>query len=104
MTSVPTQFTLEPSSGIPIVLSADEYRLALLWLVDFEQAWEGIEAATAFVPDGEAKLALVRTRLRLLAGPLAELGTRLDPLSLLIARHWFRNGVCVATNLETQPT
>ena len=79
-------------SGLSVALSPDEHRLALLWLIDFEAAWEGLEMATAFVTDGEAKLALIRQRLRPLAEDLAPLGQHVDSLALLAARHWFRQG------------
>ena len=76
-----------------MTLSPDEYRLALLWLIDFEAAWEGLEAATLFVADGPAKLALIRQRVRPLADDLALLGEHVDSLALLAARHWFRQGL-----------
>ena len=76
-----------------MTLSPDADRLALLWLIDFEAAWEGLEAATLFVADGEAKLALIRQRVRPLADDLTPLGARVDAMALLAARHWFRHGL-----------
>jgi hypothetical protein len=92
MTPPTSEFTFLAPSGLTVALSPDEYRLALLWLVDFEAAWEGLEAATAFVTDGAAKLALIQQRLRPLADDLAPLGQHVDSLTLLAARHWFRQG------------
>ena len=93
MTTETSEITFHAPSGRSVVLSPDEYRLALLWLIDFEAAWDGLEAATAFVVDGEAKLALIRRRLRPLAGDLTLLSQRVDTLALLAARHWFRQGM-----------
>jgi hypothetical protein len=92
MTPSTSDITFLAPSGLTVTLSPDEYRLALLWLIDFESSWEGLEAATLFVADGQAKLALIRQRLRPLAHDLAPLGTRVDSLALLAARHWFRQG------------
>jgi len=92
MTPQTSDITFRAPSGLAVALSPDEYRLALLWLIDFEAAWEGLEAATAFVTDGEAKLALIRQRLRPLADDLSPLGQHVDSLALLAARHWFRQG------------
>jgi len=92
MTSPASEITFLAPSGLAVALSPDEYRLALLWLVDFEAAWEGLEAATAFVTDGAAKLALIHQRLRPLADDLAPLGQHIDSLALLAARLWFRHG------------
>ncbi len=103
MTPESTQITVETPAGLPLVLSPDEYRLALLWLTDFEQAWDGIEAAAAFVPDGAAKRALIQARLQPLAGSLTGLGQQVDALTLLAARHWFRTGACAASPAETEP-
>ncbi len=78
-------------SGERIELTLPEYRLALLWLVDFEQHWEGLERAAEFVPDGPAKLALVRGHLREVSDQLPALASRgIDSLELLAARLWFR--------------
>jgi hypothetical protein len=93
MTSSTSDVTILTPSGLTVTLSPDEYRLALLWLFDFEAAWEGLEAATLFVADGDAKLALIRQRLRPLADDLALLGEHVDSLALLAARHWFRQGL-----------
>jgi hypothetical protein len=92
MTLQTSDITFLAPSGLAVSLSPDEYRLALLWLIDFEAAWEGLEAATAFVTDGEAKLALIRQRLRPLADDLSPLGQHVDSLVMLAARHWFRQG------------
>jgi hypothetical protein len=92
MTSATSDITFFTPSGLAVTLSPDEYRLALLWLFDFEAAWEGLEAATMFVTAGEAKLALIHQRVRPLAADLAPLGERVDALALLAARHWFRYG------------
>ena len=88
-----SDITFLAPSGLAITLSPDAYRLALLWLIDFETAWEGLEAATRFVADGPAKLALIRQRVRPLADDLAPLGEPVDSLALLAARHWFRHGL-----------
>ena len=92
MTPQTSDITFITPSGLAVALSPDEYRLALLWLIDFEAAWEGLETATAFVTDGAAKLALIQQRLRPLADDLSSLGQRVDSLALLAARHWFRQG------------
>jgi hypothetical protein len=92
MTPQESDLTFLAPSGHTVALSPDEYRLALLWLIDFEAAWEGLEAATAFVADGEAKLALIRQRVRPLADDLSPLGEHVDSLAMLAARHWFRLG------------
>ena len=93
MTSSTSDITFLAPSGLAVTLSPDEYRLALLWLIDFEAAWEGLETATLFVADGEAKLALIRQRVRPLADDLAPLGARVDAMALLATRHWFRHGL-----------
>ena len=93
MTSSTSDITFLTPSGLSVTLSPDEYRLALLWLIDFEAAWEGLEAATMFVADGQAKLALIRQRVRPLADDLVPLGARVDAMALLAARHWFRHGL-----------
>ena len=95
MTSSTSDITFLAPSGLSVTLSPDEYRLALLWLIDFEAAWEGLETATPFVVDGQAKLALIRQRVRPLADDLAPLGEHVDSLALLAARHWFRQGLVV---------
>ena len=93
MTSSTSDITFLAPSGLAVTLSPDEYRLALLWLIDFEAAWEGLETATMFVADGQAKLALIRQRVRPLADDLTPLGARVDAMALLAARHWFRHGL-----------
>lgn len=93
------------AAGPSVALSADETWLALLWLVDFgggpggaaDAAWAGLAAATAFVVDGAAKLALIETRVRPLAEHLPTLAQQATALDLLTARHWFRNGLCETT-------
>ncbi len=82
---------LTTPEGITIALSPAERRLALLGLVDYEAAWDGLVFATAFVVDGAAKRQLIETRVRPLAGALTALTDRLDPVDLLAARHWFRH-------------
>ena len=96
MTTETSAINFQTPSGLSVTLSPDEYRLALLWLVDFEGAWEGLEAAIAFVVDGEAKLALIRRRLQPLTDDLASLGQHVEPLAMLAARHWFRQGMTAA--------
>ena len=103
MTPLTSDITFLEPSGRPVALSPDEYRLALLWLIDFEAAWEGLEAATAFVTDGAAKLALIQQRLRPRAADLSPLGQHLDSLALLTARHWFRQGQ-VTGNRDVEAT
>jgi hypothetical protein len=80
------------SVSLTAKLTADEYRLALLGLVDFEGAWDALELAATFVVDGAAKQALVRDRLRPLADALSPLALQVDPLAMLAARYWFRQG------------
>ena len=82
---------LTTSDGIAVALSLAERRLALLGLVDYEAAWEGLLFATAFVADGAAKRQLIETRVRPLANVLTSLTERIDPLDLMAARHWFRH-------------
>lgn len=84
--------TFRTPSGLPVSLSAAEYRLALLGTVDFGGAWDALELATAFVVDGPAKLAMIQERLRPLADYLSPLTQRVDALEMLAARHWFRRG------------
>lgn len=84
-------------SGLTIPLSFDEYRLALLGLVDFEGQWQALEAAAQFVTDGRNKAALIRERLLPIAGYLPVLVERdLDAAELLAVRFWFRQGTCRA--------
>jgi hypothetical protein len=93
MTSSTSDITFLAPSGLVVTLSPDEFRLALLWLIDFEAAWEGLETATMFVADGQAKLVLIRQRVRPLADNLTPLGEHVDAIALLAARHWFRHGL-----------
>jgi hypothetical protein len=83
--------TIRTAEGRRIELTLPEYRLALLWLVDFAANWEALEYATTLVPDGPAKLALIRERLRPVAAHLPALASRgVDSLEMLAARFWFR--------------
>ncbi len=72
-------------------LDLDEYRLALLWLVDFERDWDAFEMAAKLVVDGAAKAGIAAVRLRPMAEHLPALAKRgVDSLELLAARYWFR--------------
>ncbi len=83
--------TIRTSAGPRIDLSLAEYRLALLWLVDYGGHWEPLETATTLVVDGSAKAALIRERLRPVATHLPTLTSRgVDALEMLAARFWFR--------------
>lgn len=86
-----TESQLYTPGGIAVTLSAAERNLALLGLVDYEGAWEGLLAATAFVADGTAKRELIATRVQPLAAALTALTEHVDPLELITARHWFRH-------------
>lgn len=77
-------------SGVAVALSPAEQRLALLGLVDYEAAWDGLIRATDFVADGAAKRKIIENRILSLADALTSLTERLDSLDLLAARHWFR--------------
>jgi len=88
-----TVVSLRLVSGESIGLTWNEYRLALIGLVDFAGDWQALETAAALVVDGAAKAQLARERLQPLAGHLGVLLNRgLDGIELLTARHWFRNG------------
>lgn len=89
-----TEGELHTPSGVAVALSLAERRLALLGLVDYEAAWEGLIRATDFVVDGPAKRELLQARVLPLADALTSLTERLDPLELLAARHWFRHEPC----------
>ncbi len=80
-------------------LSADEQRLALLGLVDFEGRWELLEAAARLVVDGETKAALIRERLAPQAGLLSASAAEVSAYELWVARHWFRTQFCRATTV-----
>jgi hypothetical protein len=83
--------TIRPNGAPVFTLTLNEYRLALLGLVDFAGDWDALETATTFVVDGAKKAALVRDHLRPQAAHLDVLLARgLDGLELLAARHWFR--------------
>ena len=76
-----------------VSLSRDEYRLALLGAVDFEGDWQALGYAARFVVDGERKGDLIRLRLMPVVEQLAPaFEGRVDVLSLIAARYWFRNG------------
>lgn len=96
--SDPSPIVLRTATGQPLALSADEQQLALLWLADFggegDAAWDGLAAATAYVVDGAAKLALVRARVQPLAEHLPPVAQQATALDRLMARYWFRNGAC----------
>jgi hypothetical protein len=86
--------TVRTAAGIRFELTLDEYRLALLGLVDFDSAWDALELATTLVADGPAKAAILRDRLLPIASHLPALLVRgVDSLELLAARRWFREGV-----------
>jgi hypothetical protein len=77
----------------PIVLTLNEYRLALIGLVDFEGDWAALATAATLVADAEAKSALVHHHLMPVAEHLSALLERdVDGLELLAVRHWFRSG------------
>ncbi|MCX6031297.1 MAG: hypothetical protein NT169_18615 [Chloroflexi bacterium] len=78
-------------TGAIVALTLDEYRLALLGRVDFEDRWAALEAAAQYVVDGDAKTAAIRANLLPIAEHLTEIGQKVDSLELLAARHWFRN-------------
>jgi hypothetical protein len=74
-----------------VELGLAEYRLALIWLIDFNQDWAAMETATLFVVDGAAKRRVLQERLQPVADLLPELLSRgVDALELLAARYWFR--------------
>jgi hypothetical protein len=80
------------SPELSVALSADEYRLALLGLVDFEGQWEALATAAAFVVDGSRKAALVQERLAPIASHLpALLKRKVDAFEMIGLRHWFRH-------------
>jgi hypothetical protein len=85
--------SLRLANGESASLTWNEYRLALIGLVDFAGDWQALETAATLVVDGAAKAVLVRERLLPLATHLGVLLNRgLDGLEMLTARHWFRNG------------
>jgi hypothetical protein len=84
--------TLHRPGAPDLSLTLNEYRLALIGLVDFGGDWSALETAAAFVVDGPPKGLLVRDRLMPNAGQLGGLLSRgVDSLELLAARHWFRS-------------
>ncbi len=99
-----TAHPLPTPSNLISLLSADEQRLALLGLYDFEGRWDTLEAATIMVVDGEAKAALVRERLMPLADQLPALvADDVAAHQLWIARHWFDTQFCQAAATTEQP-
>jgi hypothetical protein len=85
--------TIRTPDGTDIGLSLNEYRLAMIGLVDFDGDWAALQTAAAFVVDGEGKKTLIRERLLPLSAHLQALLARgVDSLELLAARHWFRSG------------
>ncbi len=83
---------MRTAAGIRFELSFDEYRLALLGLVDFASAWDALEIATTLVVDGPAKATIIRNALFPIASHLPALLSRgVDSLELLAARNWFRH-------------
>jgi hypothetical protein len=90
--------TLRTPSGLALVLSPDESRLALLGVVDFEGDWEAMEAATMLVVDGPAKASLIRDRLAPTAAEFTgHFAAEVNVLDLLAARHWFDTQPCQST-------
>jgi hypothetical protein len=88
-------WSLTTPSGLTIVLSPDEYRLALLGLVDFEGDWDTLHVATTLVADGEAKATLLREKLAPVADALpAMLADGVDIFQLWTARQWFASQMC----------
>jgi hypothetical protein len=83
--------TIRTPSGPRVELSLAEYRMALLWLVDFAGQWEPLETATSLVVDSATKAVLIRDHLRPAAQHLPTLASRgVDALEMLAARYWFR--------------
>jgi hypothetical protein len=76
-------------------LSTAESRLALLGEVDFEGDWDALERATAWVVDGPAKAALIRTRLAPAAAQRSlTVAEEISVVDLVAARHWFDTQPC----------
>ena len=93
--SLKSAWNLTTPSGLTIVLSPDEYRLALVGLVDFEGSWDALQTATHLVVDGQAKAALIRERLIPVADALPGLlAEGVDVFQLWAARHWFDSQTC----------
>ena len=91
-------WNLTTPSGLTIVLSPDEYRLAILGLIDFEGRWDAMQVATTLVVDGETKGALLRERIAPVADLLPALvADGIEVLALWTARHWFANQPCQST-------
>jgi len=87
----PAAATLSP------VLSADEQRLLLVGLCDFEGRWDIFAAAASLVVDGATKAALIRDRLAPYAAQLTVLASEeVAAHQLWIARHWFDTQFCQA--------
>lgn len=101
MTANPTDVP-PPPTEVPPALSADEQRLLLVGLCDFEERWDICEAAAGLVVDGAAKAALIRARLRPLTAQFPALvPAEVNAHQLWIARHWFDTQFCqVGTTAE----
>jgi hypothetical protein len=84
-------------TGAIIALTLDDYRLALLGRVDFEDNWAALEAAAKLVVDGDTKGAIIREHLLPIAGHLTAIGQTVDSMEMLAARHWFRDLPCQAS-------
>ncbi len=81
---------LHTPDGI-LELTLDEYRLALLGLIDFEGNFDALLLASSMVKDGEGKARIVRERLAPIAVYLPALLARgIDSIELLSIRYWFR--------------
>lgn len=95
--------TIEPTEAPPSVaetlpdFSADEQRLLLVGLCDFEGRWDIFAAAAGLVVDGATKAALIRERLAPHAAQLpARASEEVAAYQLWIARHWFDVQFCQA--------
>ncbi len=83
--------SIRAPGGKKIDLDLNEYRLALLLLVDFGGDWDAMRLAATLVTDGPAKMAVAHERLEPITGHLHTLLARgVDSLELLAARFWFR--------------
>lgn len=103
MTANPTD-SLPPPTEAPPALSADEQRLLLVGLCDFEGRWDICEAAAGLVVDGAAKAALIRARLRPLIAQFPALASEeVAAHQLWFARHWFDTQFCQAETTAEQP-
>jgi hypothetical protein len=85
-----------PPAALP-ALSADEQRLLLVGMCDFEARWDICAAAAELVVDGAAKAALIRARLQPLTAQFPALApSEVTAHQLWIARHWFDTQFCKA--------